>query len=111
MSEPAEEASREPAEQGLQVSRLFEQAPDAPSFYSDVAQVLGTGNEVVLQFYETIPNAPGASGRIEGVRSRLRATVILSPGHAGKMGQLLLEHAGQIAPPNTPGTTEGGESQ
>lgn len=93
-----------------QVSRRFEQAPDAPSFYSDVVQILGTGNEVILQFYETIPNAPGASGQIEGVRSRLRATVITSPNHAASLGNNLLQHATKVAPTAAPKATEGVKS-
>jgi hypothetical protein len=90
-----------------QIARLFEQPPDAPIFYADFAQVLGTGNEVILQFYESTPGPPGASGAIETVRSRLRATAILSPAHCRSIGQLLLDQASagegeqnQPAPPD-----------
>jgi hypothetical protein len=79
-----------------QVGRLFEQPPDAVIAYSDFAQVLGTGSEVVLQFYETIPDVPtGPAGGISMVRSKLRATIIVSPQHAVNIGRLLLQQAGQ----------------
>jgi len=53
-----------PPEGAQVINRIFEQPPDAVSFYSDVAQVLGTGLEVVMQFYETIPGTPGPGGKI-----------------------------------------------
>ena len=85
------EESKSP--EAIQINRIFEQPPDAVSFYSDVAQVLGTGLEVVMQFYETIPGAPGPGGKIQMVRSRLRSTVIISKAHAANIGRLLLTHA------------------
>ena len=75
----------------IQVPRLYEQPPDAVSFYSDIGQVLYTGNEVVLQFYETIPGPPESGGVIKNVRSRLRATITVSISHAHNIGKLLLE--------------------
>jgi hypothetical protein len=76
----------------IAVPRFYEQAPDAVSFYSDIGQVLYTGNEVVLQFYETIPGPPAESGGgIKNVRSRLRATITISTLHAHNIGKLLLE--------------------
>jgi hypothetical protein len=42
----------------IQIQRIFEQPPDAISFYSDMAQILSTGNEVIIQFYEAIPGPP-----------------------------------------------------
>ncbi len=48
----------------IQVNRIYEQGPDSVSFYSDVAQIVNTGHEVVLQFYETIPGAPGPDSKI-----------------------------------------------
>ncbi|MCK4792338.1 MAG: hypothetical protein KAV87_51890 [Desulfobacteraceae bacterium] len=74
-----------------QVNRIFEQGPDSVSFYSDAAQVFNTGHEVVLQFYETIPGAPGPGGKIQLVKSRLRATITISMGHASNIGNLLLK--------------------
>lgn len=35
----------------MRVNRVFEQPPDAISLYSDFAQIMGTGYEVLLQFY------------------------------------------------------------
>lgn len=70
--------------------RVFEQPSDAVSFYSDLAQVLATAEEIVLQFYETIPEAP-EGGKVDKVRTRLRATVTLSRSHARRIGQLLLK--------------------
>lgn len=80
-----------PQEKGHKADRVFEQPADAISFYSDFAQVLGTENEVLLQLYETIPGSPGPEGRVEMVRTRLRATVIVSPKQARTIGELLLK--------------------
>ena len=74
----------------MQIGRVFEQSDTAMSCYSDVAQVIGTGNEVVLQFYESIPGAPGPGGNIQMVKSRLRATIVISPAHARNIGNLLI---------------------
>ncbi len=76
---------------GQQASRIFEQPPDFVSFYSDFAQVVATGNEVVLQFYESIPGPPGPEGNIVQVRTRLRATVTVSEAHAENIGNLLVK--------------------
>jgi hypothetical protein len=51
--------------QGTEIVRIFEQPADAMTAYSDFAQVLGTGSEVVLQFYETVPDLPGPNGQIQ----------------------------------------------
>lgn len=75
---------------GTPAKRLFEQPPDAISLYSELAQVLGTEHEVFLQFYETIPRAPGAEGNVTEVTSRLRVTVVLSPAHALTLAKTLL---------------------
>jgi hypothetical protein len=79
---------------GMQVTRVFEQPDDAVTLYADFAQVLGTGSEVIVQFYETIPDVPGPTGQIQSVRSRLRATVIVAPAHAHSIARLLDQHAG-----------------
>ena len=55
--------AEEKAEGSVQVTRIFEQPADAISLYSDFAQIMGTGHEVVLQFYETIPGPPGPGGQ------------------------------------------------
>ncbi len=72
----------------LTLSRLFEQPPDAISFYSDLVQISNTGQEVLLQFYETIPGAPVPDG-MTPVRSRLRATVMMSLAHADTLERTL----------------------
>ena len=100
MSQPA-------PNQGMQVARVFEQPADAITTYSDFAQVLGTGSEFVLQFYESIPEPPGPSGQVQSVRSRLRATVIVSPAHAQNIGRLLLQQAGDEEGGPSRGTTAG----
>lgn len=82
-----------PQEEGFQAQRVFEQPADAISFYSDFARIADTGNEVLLQFYETIPGPPGPDGAVQMARTRLRATVMVSRQHAGRIGQLLLERA------------------
>lgn len=84
---------QEPQQGGLQVSRVFEQPSDAISLYSDFAQILGTGHEVVLQFYETIPGTPGPGGQVQMVRTRLRATITVSMAHASNIGRLLIKQS------------------
>jgi len=78
----------------IRVERFFEQPPGAISFYSDMAQVVDTGHEVVLQFYETIPGPPSTAGQISKVVTRLRATVTISSSHAQNLGKNLLEKGG-----------------
>lgn len=82
------------AQKGGQANRIFEQPPDAISFYSDFAQIVGTASEIVLQFYETIPGAPGPDGNVTMVKTRLRATAMVSKSHAANIGKLLLEQLG-----------------
>ena len=94
--------------EGLKLPRLYEQPPDAISFYSDMTQVSNTGQEVLLQFYETIPGAPGPDG-ITQVRSRLRATVIISLHHAANLENLLRgqrEQVGGVQEAQTPPVKE-----
>ena len=79
-----------------QMSRLFEQPSDSISFYTDFGQVVQTGNEIVLQFYETIPGLPDPDGGIKNVRSRLRATITLSIPHARTIGKLLVEKTKEV---------------
>jgi hypothetical protein len=90
------EEKETPKEPMMQVARLFEQPSDATSFYADYGQVMHTGNEIIVQFYETIPGPPDPGGSIRNVRSRLRATIILSPSHARNIGKLLVERTQQI---------------
>lgn len=90
--------TNETAQGAMHVKRTYEQPPDAISVYSDFAQVIGTENEVVLQFYESIPGTPGPRGQVETVRTRLRATIIVSPAHASNIGRLLTQQAGTIKP-------------
>jgi len=80
-----------PQEEGIQIQRVFEQPVDAISFYSDFAQVVASGNEVLLQFYETIPGPPGPDGRLQIARTRLRATVMVSRPHAMRIGEVIRE--------------------
>ena len=75
-------------EKELKLPRLFEQPPDAISFYSDLVQISNTGQEVLLQFYETIPGVPVPDG-MAPVRSRLRATVMMSLAHADTLERTL----------------------
>jgi hypothetical protein len=77
----------------IQVPRLYEQPSDAVSFYSDIAQILYSGNEIVMQFYETIPGPPNSGGSFTNVRSRLRATITVSISHAHNIGKLLVERS------------------
>lgn len=84
--------------QDVRAQRHIEQPPDAISLYSDLAQVLGTEHEVYIQFYETIPKAPDAEGKVTEVTSRLRVTVVLSPAHALTLGKTLTEKIKATAP-------------
>ena len=76
----------------MQVTRVYEQPDGSMSFYSDFAQVINTGHEVLLQFYETIPGPPGPGGNVQTVRTRLRATIAVSIPHAANIGNLLIKH-------------------
>lgn len=99
----------EPSSGGSQITRVFEQPPDAISLYSDFAQIFGTGHEVVLQFYETIPGAPVAGGgAIQMVRTRLRATIVVSIPHAANIGNLLIQQSGVES--SRPEAKRGGQS-
>jgi len=91
------EQAPQPAVQQAQITRIFEQGPEAVSLYSDFAQVMGTGSEVVLQFYETIPGPPGPGGHAQMVKSRLRATITLSHTHAAAIGELLTRNAQAVS--------------
>ena len=75
----------------IAIERIFEQPDDAISFYCELGQIFGTGNEIMLQLYETIPGPPDPKGRIERVRTRLRATVTLSFPHAANIGNMLVK--------------------
>ena len=76
-------------QQPTQVQRIFEQPPDAISLYCDIAQVFRTPNEIVLQFYDTIPGPPGPDANITVVRTRLRATITVSIPHAANIAETL----------------------
>lgn len=91
-----------------QATRIFEQPSDALSFYSDFAQVIRTGHEILLQFYETIPGPPSPpEGAVTIVRTRLRVTIVVGAAHATNIGKLLLQRVGEAAPPPTPGPEVG----
>ncbi len=77
--------------QESRVTRTWEQPEDAIVCYGEIAQIVRTQQEIYVQFYETIPSIPDSSGRVDTVRCRLRATVVLSKAHATRLGHLLLE--------------------
>ncbi len=81
----------EKEEKRYTIPRIYEQPDNAISLYSEMAQIIGTGNEIVIQFYESIPGPPDKEGKITKVTSRLRATVTISKAHAKNVGKLLLE--------------------
>jgi len=81
---------------GTQVERYFEQSPTAISFYCDMTQVVSTGNEVVVQLYETIPSPPDREGKITKVISRLKVTVTFSVPHAHNFGKILVERTAAV---------------
>lgn len=91
---PERTESASAGEDGKKLERRFDQPEDAVSFYCENASLTSTGTEVFLQLYETIPGVPkGPESRVDSVRSILRATVVLSPGQAKSVGELLLKHA------------------
>lgn len=96
MAEEKKISEEAKAEEKRPIERIFEQPPDAISFYSDLGQVLETGHEVVMQFYEAIPGPPDMGGRITKVRTRLRATITVSHSHALNLGKLLVERASKV---------------
>jgi hypothetical protein len=81
--------------EGKLIERIHEQPADAISFYSDIGQVFATGQEMVMQFYETIPGPPDREGRILKARTRLRVTITVSYAHARNLGKLLMEKASE----------------
>lgn len=87
------EGKKAPKQQ--RVERIFEQPPDAITFFSDMTQVVSTGNEIMAQFYEAVPGPPDPEGRITKIRTRLRATITLSFPHAKNLGKLLTERASE----------------
>lgn len=78
------------------IKRIFEQPEETLTCYSDFAQVICTGPEVVFQFYETIPGTPGLDGQIQMVRTRLRATITVSVPHAKNIGDLLIKQTSLV---------------
>ena len=83
---------------GHQVKRTFAQTPDFVSFYSDYTQVVGTGHEVMVQFYETIPGLPtGDAKSVRDVATRLRASITVSPKQAANIGELLIKQSKKAA--------------
>jgi hypothetical protein len=87
-----EEAKSVPKD-AVHAQRIFEQPPEAVSFYCELAQIMATENEVTMQFYEAVPGPPGPAGNITTIRSRLRATITFSHRHARNLGKLLTEKA------------------
>ena len=77
----------------IQIQRIYEQPSDLVSFYCDMTQIISTGNEIIMQFYEAIPGPPGPEGKITHMRNRLRSTVTISFPHARNIGKLLVERA------------------
>jgi hypothetical protein len=76
------------------VERKFEQPQDTPSFFIDYVHVIGTGNAVILSLYEPIPGSPDPStGKVSEIRSRLRATVHMTPEMARLASELLQKQA------------------
>jgi hypothetical protein len=81
---------------GVSVERFFEQPPDAISFFSDFAQIIHTGNEIVIQFYESIPGPPGIDGQIKKVITHLRASITVGLAHSQTIGRLLIEKGKEV---------------
>jgi hypothetical protein len=96
MSEEKQTPKEIPKAAPVMIERIFEQPPDAISFYCDLGQVFSTGNEVVVQFYEAIPGPPSPQGNITRVRTRLRATVTFSTPHAKNIGKTLIERTEEV---------------
>ena len=86
-------AGQDPPGGPIAINRIFEQPAESLSIYSDFAQVVGTGHEVLLQFYESIPGVPGPGGTPDLIRTRLRATITVSKTHASNIGRLLLKNS------------------
>ena len=87
-------AEEQKIQKALEIQRIYEQPQEAISFYCDLGQILHTGNEIVMQFYETIPGIPDSGGvNIKNARTRLRATITFSLPHAQNIGKLLMKKA------------------
>ena len=79
-------------EGSISIKRVFGVSQNAVSFYSEHAQIMNTGNEVMIQFYEMIPSPPPITGAIAEASTNLRATITVSFNHARQIGELLLKH-------------------
>ena len=84
-------AEKQKIQKVLELQRIYEQPQEAISFYCDLGQILHTGSEIVMQFYETIPGTPDPGGNIKKVRTCLRATITVSFPHAQNIGKLLIK--------------------
>lgn len=84
-------AKKQKIQKFTEIQRIYEQPPEAISFYCDLGQILRTENEIVMQFYETIPGIPDLGGNIKNVRARLRASITVSFPHAQNIGKFLIE--------------------
>jgi predicted RecB family endonuclease len=84
---------------GTTAQRVYEQPPDALVCYSDMAQLTASEHEVIVQFYESIPGPPHAGGGPQSVRTRLRATIIVSKSHAAKIAAGLLQASSSTVTP------------
>lgn len=85
------------------IPRRFTQPPDSFVGYADFAQVSAIEDEVVIQFYTTIPGIPAEPGKIEDAVTRLVATIIVSPSHARRLASVLTQtsEGGSQQPPET----------
>jgi len=83
-------------EKTSQVQRIYEQPAEPLAFYSDLTQIIQTGHEITIQFYESIPGPPSNNGTIVSVRTRLKSTVTLSISHASNIGKILLQKVEEV---------------
>lgn len=79
------------SEEPTGVKRSFSTTGDEVSFYSDYVAVLGTGDEIMLSFYETRPGLPNPEGKVDSAESRRRAVITMSPRHAQRLKEVLAE--------------------
>jgi hypothetical protein len=70
------------------IPRRFVQ-PEALITYSDYVQISRTENEVILQFYVTIPGMPEGP-KVQEAVTRLVATIVLTSTNARRLGNTLM---------------------
>ena len=78
-----------------EIKREYVRADDMVVAYVDHTNVLGTGTELILSLYDTIPPFPGEDSE-QIALSRLRACIKMHPHHALQVGEMMTNTANKM---------------